>query len=110
MAAERTLERSWVHAAPDWTLKLSDRIAQSEASVADALSVADDRTLVEACLGGRREAFDVIVRRHQRQVYQICYRFVANHEDASDLAQDVFVRADRGLRGCEGEWAVGTWG
>ena len=43
--------------------------------------------------------FDVIVERHRRQVYQLCYRFVGNHEDASDLAQDVFVRAYRGLRG-----------
>ena len=47
-----------------------------------------------------------IVERYQRQVYQLCYRFVGNHEDASDLAQDVFVRAYRGLRGFRG--AVGA--
>ena len=33
---------------------------------------------------GDREAFDVIVERHRRTVYQVCYRFVNNHEDASD--------------------------
>ena len=55
----------------------------------------DERALVEACLAGRRDAFDLIVERHRRAVYQLCYRFVANHEDASDLAQDVFVRASR---------------
>ena len=53
---------------------------------------ADDASLVAACLGGEREAFDVIVERHRRQVYQVCYRFLGNHEDASDMAQDVFVR------------------
>jgi len=71
--------------------------------------VADDRTLVDACLGGRREAFDVIVERHQRQVYQLCYRFAGNHEDASDLAQDAFIRAYRGLHSFKGQAAFSTW-
>lgn len=69
----------------------------------------DDRALVEACLAGDRGAFDVIVERHQRQVYQVCFRFMNNHEDAADLAQDVFVRAYRGLRGFKGQSALGTW-
>jgi len=66
---------------------------QAKADAAADLAEADDRTLVDAFLGGRREAFDVIVRRYQRHVYQLCFRFVHNHEDAADLAQDVFVRA-----------------
>ena len=73
------------------------------------LGQAADRTLVDECLAGNRAAFDEIVRRNQRQVYKVCYRFVGNHEDASDLAQDVFVRAYRGLRGFKGNAALGTW-
>ena len=73
------------------------------------LDGADERVLVEACLAGRREAFDLIVERHRRTVYQLCYRFVANHEDASDLTQDVFVRAYRGLRNFRGQSSLGTW-
>jgi RNA polymerase sigma-70 factor (ECF subfamily) len=73
------------------------------------LEQADDRALVEAFLGGRREAFDVIVSRHQRHVYQLCYRFVGNHEDAADLSQDVFVRAFKGLGKFKGDAALGTW-
>src|SRR5262245_21952299 len=68
-----------------------------------------DAELVEACLAGRRDAFDTIVERHRRQVYQLCYRFVGNHEDASDLAQDVFVRAYRGLHRFKGQASLGTW-
>jgi RNA polymerase sigma-70 factor, ECF subfamily len=82
---------------------------QATDAQAEAFHAADDRVLVDACLAGRREAFDVIVERHQRQVYHLCYRFVGNHEDASDLAQDVFVRAYRGLRGFKGQSALGTW-
>ena len=69
----------------------------------------DDRALLDECLAGNRHAFDVIVRRHQRQVYRLCYRFVPRHEDASDLAQDVFVRAYRGLGGFKGQSALTTW-
>ena len=39
----------------------------------------------------------------------MCYRFVNNHEDASDLAQEAFVRAWRGLRHFKGEAALSTW-
>jgi len=79
------------------------------ATVDDSLENLDERALVEACLAGRREAFDLIVERHRRPVYQLCYRFVGNHEDASDLAQDVFVRAYRGLRNFRGQATLATW-
>jgi RNA polymerase sigma-70 factor (ECF subfamily) len=73
------------------------------------MSNADDRALVEACLDGDKASFDLLVERHRRQVYQVCYRFVGNHEDASDLAQDVFIRAYRALRSFRGTSAFGTW-
>ena len=69
----------------------------------------DDAALVAASVAGHREAFDVIVERHRRAVYQVCYRFVNNHEDASDLAQDTFVRAWKGLRNFKGQSALSTW-
>lgn len=69
----------------------------------------DDAGLVAATLAGDRAAFDEIVRRHQRHVYQVCYRFVNNPEDASDLAQDVFVRAWKGLARFRGQSALSTW-
>lgn len=76
---------------------------------APELEAADDRSLVDAFVAGRREAFDVIVSRHQRNVYHLCLRFVRNHEDASDLAQDVFVRAFRGLGKFKGDATLSTW-
>ena len=74
-----------------------------------SLDEADDRVLVAAFQAGQREAFDVIVQRHRRTVYQLCFRFVGNHEDASDLAQDVFVRAFKGLRAFKGDSSIRTW-
>src|SRR5438067_5648577 len=69
----------------------------------------DERALVEACLASQPGAFDLIVERHRRSVYQLCYRFVSNHEDASDLSQDVFLRAYRGLRNFRGQSSIATW-
>ena len=68
-----------------------------------------ETALVAACLAGRAEAFDLIVARHRRPVYQLCYRFVSNHEDASDLSQDVFLRAYKGLRSFRGQSTLSTW-
>ena len=77
----------------------------SEVPLADL----DEAALVAACLDGRSGAFDLIVGRPRRSVYQLCYRFVGNREDASDLAQDVFLRAFRGLRNFRGQSALATW-
>src|SRR5262245_42794306 len=65
--------------------------------------------LVAACLAGNSRAFDVIVERHRRGIYQLCYRFVGNPEDAADLSQDVFLRAYKGLASFRGHASVGTW-
>lgn len=73
------------------------------------LEALDERALVSACAVGHREAFDELVARHRRPVYQLCYRFVGNHEDASDLAQDVFLRAYRAFGQFKGDASVGTW-
>jgi RNA polymerase sigma-70 factor (ECF subfamily) len=73
------------------------------------LDALDDRALVDACRTGRREAFDRIVVRHSRSVYQVCYRFVGNHADATDLTQEAFLRAFRALDRFKGESSVGTW-
>ena len=80
-----------------------------EAAGRPALTELDEAGLVEACLAGRPGAFDIIVERHRRAVYQLCYRFVGNHEDASDLSQDVFLRAYRGLGRFRGGSALSTW-
>ena len=74
-----------------------------------ALAELGEAALIEACLAGRSGAFDLVVERHRRAVYQLCWRFVGNHEDASDLSQDIFLRAYRGLRSFRGQSSLATW-
>lgn len=70
---------------------------------------APDEDLVRAAAAGDRAAFDLLVVRHQRQLFQLCYRFVGNREDAAELAQDAFVRAYRGLSTFKGDARFTTW-
>jgi RNA polymerase sigma-70 factor (ECF subfamily) len=69
----------------------------------------DEREAIEACRRGEREAFDILVERYQRDVYRLCYRFVNNHEDANDLAQEVFLKAWRAIGRFRGDSTLRTW-
>lgn len=70
---------------------------------------ADDAALVAAALAGSHPAFDLLVTRHRRSVYHVCYRFVHQHEDAADLTQDTFVRAWKALASFRGQARFSTW-
>jgi RNA polymerase sigma-70 factor, ECF subfamily len=93
---------------PGWTVTQVATTAETDDS-REGLGELDDRALVSACQQGRRPAFDVLVERHQRPVYQLCYRFMGNHEDAADLTQEVFLRAYRALPRFRAESSVSTW-
>src|SRR5262245_24857995 len=69
----------------------------------------DDRQAVEACQQGEREAFDRLVERYQRDVYRLCYRYVNDHQDANDMAQEVFLKAYRAIGRFRGDSAFSTW-
>src|SRR5215472_5864577 len=97
------MESSLAWSLPGWpVLSMTETDARS-------LQALDDAALVAACLTGTVGAFDLIVERYRRPIYQICYRFVGNHEDASDLSQEVFLRAYRGLKNFRGQAALSTW-
>ena len=61
----------------------------------------DDLDLINRTEAGDREAFNELVRKHQKPLYSMLYRMVGNHEDASDLLQKAFVKAFTGLRSFE---------
>jgi RNA polymerase sigma-70 factor (ECF subfamily) len=83
--------------------------AAAEPSHEGELSREAEREAIEACRRGEREAFDGLVMRYQRDVYRLCYRYVNNHEDANDLAQESFLRAWRAIGGFRGQSSFSTW-
>lgn len=48
--------------------------------------------LLRRCLAGDATAWEEIVLRYHRRIYNICYRFAGSADDAQDLTQDVFIK------------------
>jgi RNA polymerase sigma-70 factor (ECF subfamily) len=69
----------------------------------------DDLTLVRQAQAGDAAAFDELVRRYQRQIYGVIYHMTSHHEDASDLAQEAFVKAWQALKSFKGDSSFFTW-
>ncbi|MHB8917053.1 MAG: RNA polymerase sigma factor [Desulfocucumaceae bacterium] len=69
----------------------------------------DDDMLVKRSKNGDLEAFEELVRRYEARVYTVAYRFMGNHADASDLAQDSFIRAYQALPTFRGDASFATW-
>ena len=68
-----------------------------------------DFDIIDRCLAGDEGAFDLLVRKYQRDVYRLAYRITRNGEDARDLAQDAFVQAFRSLRAFQRKSSFYTW-
>lgn len=56
-----------------------------------------DKSAIERCIKGDRNAFAELVNRYQKRAFQVAYGYVRNEEDAQDLVQDAFVKAYRSL-------------
>ncbi|MBN2105409.1 sigma-70 family RNA polymerase sigma factor [bacterium] len=56
-----------------------------------------DAELMERVKAGDESAFKMIVDRHHRAIYHLCYRYLEKREDAEEVAQDVFIRLYRSV-------------
>ena len=68
-----------------------------------------DLERVRASQAGDRGAFDQLVDQYKEIVYSVAYRFARDPDLAMDLAQDVFIRAYRGIRTFKGKSSFSTW-
>jgi RNA polymerase sigma-70 factor, ECF subfamily len=65
--------------------------------------------LIELAREGDLDAFDSLVRQHFSRIYALLFRMIGNHEDAEDLTQETFLRAQSSLRWFRGEASFSTW-
>lgn len=70
---------------------------------------ADDADLVRKARAGDAGAFERLVIRHQDRVYTTLLRMVGDAATAADLAQEVFVKAWRGISEVDDRAKFTTW-
>lgn len=68
-----------------------------------------DFELIDRFLQGDGTAFDELVRRRQREVYNLAYRMTRNAEDARDVSQEAFVQVYRNLSRFDRRSSLATW-
>ena len=68
-----------------------------------------DEALIEQIKNGDLNAFEQLIARYETRVYTIAYRYVGNHSDASDLAQEALIRVYRSIGAFRGDSAFLTW-
>lgn len=68
-----------------------------------------DSVIVDACKQGDVDAFEILVRKYQKRMFNITYRIVGNYEDACEVLQDAFVSAYKNIRRFKGKAKFSTW-
>jgi DNA-directed RNA polymerase specialized sigma24 family protein len=78
-------------------------------TAADQNRSATDRELLRLFAAGDQDAFEVLVRRHNGLVFNVCRRALANTQDAEDACQAVFVILAR--KAGSGQWqpSIANW-
>lgn len=72
----------------------------------DALS---DFEIIQKCLQGDKEIFRELISRYKGLVYSIIVRMVSDSRDYDDLAQEIFIKAYKGLDKYSREYRFSTW-
>src|SRR5271169_3162920 len=75
----------------------------------DAEKTVSDHELLERCRAGDEGAFDDLVLRHQQRAFNVAFQVLRDHEDATEVAQDAFVRIYRSVSEFRGDCEFTTW-
>jgi RNA polymerase sigma-70 factor (ECF subfamily) len=68
-----------------------------------------DQLLVEQVQKGDKRAFDLLISKYQHRIVSLVTRYVNDHAEALDVAQEAFIKAYRAIGNFRGESAFYTW-
>jgi len=85
--------------------------AAPTSAAVSATEAAEDRdhALVDRARAGDIEAFEMLVRRYQGWVFSLAVRMLGERAEAEDMAQEIFLKAYRGLKRFKGASRFSTW-
>lgn len=70
---------------------------------------ADDAAVIARVLDGDKQQFEHLVSRYQQTLYKYAVTIVFDHDAATDMVQDAFVRAYVSLRECRDRSRFRAW-
>jgi RNA polymerase sigma-70 factor (ECF subfamily) len=68
-----------------------------------------DQLLVERVQQGDKHAFDLLINKYQHRIVSLVNRYVNDHAEALDVAQEAFIKAFRAIGNFRGDSAFYTW-
>jgi RNA polymerase sigma-70 factor (ECF subfamily) len=77
--------------------------------VEEALSVPQEKDLVERCRKGDDEAWREMVDHLGQRVYSVAYHFSLKREDAEELSQEIFLKIFENLHRYDGSYPLVAW-
>ena len=69
----------------------------------------EDHEFVSLSKRGDIDAFEILVRKYQKKMFNFAYRMVGSYDEACEIVQDTFVSAYRNLKRFEGKALFSTW-
>ncbi|MFQ5824372.1 MAG: RNA polymerase sigma factor [bacterium] len=69
----------------------------------------DDFKLVRECLEGNPKAFELIIDKYQKPIFNIALRLINDYEDAQDITQSVFIKAFENLDTFNPKYKFFSW-
>ncbi len=69
----------------------------------------EDYKFVSLCKEGDVDAFELLVKKHQKKMLNIAYRIIGSYEEACEIVQDAFVSAYRNIKNFKERAKFSTW-
>jgi RNA polymerase sigma-70 factor (ECF subfamily) len=69
----------------------------------------DERLLIDRCKQNDRAAFDELVRKYEKRVYNLAYRLSNHYDEANDISIDAFIRVFQAIKMFRGDANFSTW-
>jgi RNA polymerase sigma-70 factor (ECF subfamily) len=69
----------------------------------------EDLEFVALCQAGDVDAFEALVKRHQKRMLNIAYRIIGNYDEACEIVQDAFIAAYKSITSFQRKAKFATW-
>lgn len=86
-----------------------DSVVNARQGRAKSTVSTEERNIIERCKQGDLAAFNELVKKYEKQVYNFAYRLTGNYDDANDIAQEAFLRVYNAIGSFRGDASFTTW-